>query len=204
LRLVKKLVARIATSFTWRASSDIERRIDKSGDDASEEAFNSGSHQVSQSPEGNIDDECVAVLVYSTALRNRGHEVVAYVQSAQRRQQVRELLGYPKNHNQNLWRRKARLLLQSAQWLDIDKMVEHREPLSDAPRLSPAQLKLGAVDSSGKMEAEAHAMCLQHVRLPSGGSMFVNTERADAVICERCYFQPENYGRPGYNGSNDP
>ncbi|CAG9979782.1 unnamed protein product [Clonostachys byssicola] len=161
--------------------------------------FDSFLDQVSESRRQNawMDQESSDTL-YSTALKNRGYEVLADAQSAQRRQQVRELLGYSEDQKQNLWRRRVRLLLQSAQWLDIDKIVEHREPLSDAPRLAPAQLKLGVVDRSGKMEAEAHAVLCTGCHAPIRGSMFVNTERADAVICERCYFQPENYGRPGY------
>ncbi|VUC20065.1 unnamed protein product, partial [Clonostachys rosea] len=161
--------------------------------------FDSFLDQVSESRRQNawLEQESSEPL-YAAALKNRGYEVLADAQSAQRRQQVRELLGYPENQKQNLWRRRVRLLLQSAQWLDIDKVFEHREPLSDAPRLAPAQLKLGVVDRSGKMEAEAHAVRCAGCQAPIRGSMFVNTERADAAICERCYFRPESYGRPGY------
>ncbi len=46
----------------------------------------------------------------------------------------------------DIWRRRARMLLQSAGWLDMDKFIQHRPPLEEVgfwKRPTPPQRKPG-------------------------------------------------------------
>lgn len=105
-------------------------------------------------------------------LTNRAYEVMADVESEERREEVRKLAEYPEKGN--CWRRRARLLLQAAPRLDIDKVVEHREPLNpDDARLAPTQIRVklrGGSTAELKATEGYCALCRQPLR----GSAFVN------------------------------
>lgn len=138
---------------------------------------------------------------YSGAFANRAYEVLANAESEQRRDTVRELVGYQdgKHLSGHTLRQRARLLLQSAQWLDFDKVVEHREPLHNGLRLAPAQIHL-ALDPQKtppvlKAESVLCGRCSSAIR----GSMFVGPGGSNDVICQNCYFGSDSYGRPDWH-----
>lgn len=64
------------------------------------------------------------------ALQNIARKFLANAQSMKVKIDIRQgLKALP--HEENSVRKRARLLLQSAAWLDIDKLIEHRPPIDN-------------------------------------------------------------------------
>ncbi|KAK5625399.1 hypothetical protein RRF57_001115 [Xylaria bambusicola] len=97
--------------------------------------------------------------------------------------------------NDESLRRRTRLLLQAAAFLDMEKLIEHRPPLDDLSYLKRPtipQLKLDTVNRSGvpKFSPMRCSSCSNVIR----GSMYrratfgqeTNQEQAE-VVCEDCY-----------------
>ncbi|CAG9983108.1 unnamed protein product [Clonostachys byssicola] len=138
---------------------------------------------------------------YSGAFANRAYEVLANAESEQRRDAVRELVGYQdgKHLSGHTLRQRARLLLQSAQWLDFDKVVEHREPLHNGLRLAPAQIHLALDPQKTPPGLKAENVLCKKCSSAIRGSMFVGPGGSKDVICQNCYFTSDSYGRPDWH-----
>ena len=90
-------------------------------------------------------------------------------------------------------RQRARLLLQSAQWLDIDKVMEHRDPPPGA-RLAPAQITTDS-NTDGPLAGFCPLRC-RECRTVIRGSYFENVHDRKTASCEDCY-------RKGHLGEMD-
>ncbi|CAH0057601.1 unnamed protein product, partial [Clonostachys solani] len=131
---------------------------------------------------------------YTDSLRNRAWEILADAESEQRRTAARKLIEY--ESRKDTLKHRARMLLQAAQWLDFDKVVEHREPLHSDLRLAPAQLKL-TMDPDTSTLKHHNVTCGQcHTAIR--GSMFIKIFDPSYVLCQNCYFTPPNYGSQDY------
>ncbi|KAK3326732.1 hypothetical protein B0H66DRAFT_449385, partial [Apodospora peruviana] len=91
------------------------------------------------------------------------------------------------------FKRRARMLLQSAGWLDMDKFIEHRPPLDEVgfwKKPSPPQLSLLKFDQNNcpVFQLARCALCREIIR----GSMFRCTvpdcteDGHEGVICQGC------------------
>ncbi|KAJ3542509.1 hypothetical protein NM208_g4061 [Fusarium decemcellulare] len=81
---------------------------------------------------------------YDEVLRGRGWDMLANMKSQRIKESIRSSLNDGKKPEHPV-RRRARMLLQAAQFLDIDKIIEYREPeeaLSFWKRPAPAQIKV--------------------------------------------------------------
>lgn len=95
-------------------------------------------------------------------------------------------------------KRRARMLLQSAQFLDIDKIVEYREPeesLSFWKRPAPAQMAVSSYDERGFpiFVPQQCVECNAVIR----GAVFSHIEDEDSMICESCY-RKNHFDQLGY------
>jgi len=63
-------------------------------------------------------------------LQNIARKFIADSQSRFLKEEIKRGLK-ESAREEDLWERRARMLLQSAGWLDIDKLIEHRPPIDD-------------------------------------------------------------------------
>ncbi|KAH7128561.1 hypothetical protein B0J11DRAFT_567153 [Dendryphion nanum] len=97
---------------------------------------------------------------------------------------------------------KAKLLLQSAAWLDIDKVIEHRPPLDGVgfwKRPMPPQLQIDRFcsNSTPVIVPECCVICTEIIR----GSMFKCTSQGckyadEGNICENCQHEGKHSNHP--------
>ena len=69
-------------------------------------------------------------LPYASVLQSIARKVYANEQSRALKKDIQLALSDRELDNDKL-KRRARLLLQSAAWLDMDKFIEHRPPLDE-------------------------------------------------------------------------
>ncbi|KAJ6445098.1 gliotoxin biosynthesis protein GliK [Purpureocillium lavendulum] len=130
---------------------------------------------------------------YEEALENRGWDMFAEMKSNRIREEVRERLE--NRPIDDFVQRRARMLLQSAQFLDIDKIIEYREPeqlLTFWKRPAPPQVVLSSVDDT-KMPVFRPLRCTSCHGVIRG-SLFRNIRDNTIAVCEKCY-RRDHYGR---------
>ncbi|KAK5654724.1 hypothetical protein OQA88_7049 [Cercophora sp. LCS_1] len=143
-----------------------------------------------------LDKRTARVPTYSEALEDRGWDIYSEIKSSSIRHtimmdlQERELEGIDPR------RRRARMLLQSAMWLDMDKIIEYREPealVSFWKQPAASQVTLSAYDEGHMPILVPHVCgcCSNAIR----GSMFRNI-KTNQIVCEACY-------RKDFYGHND-
>ncbi|KAM0553391.1 hypothetical protein ACHAPJ_007405 [Fusarium lateritium] len=130
---------------------------------------------------------------YDEVLRGRGWDIFADMKSQSIKGSVRASLTERKLLDPA--RRRARMLLQSAQFLDIDKIIEYREPeeaLSFWKRPASAQIKVSCYDDLNQpvFGAQKCHECKSTIR----GCMFQDTSTEGVIICESCY-REKHYGQ---------
>ncbi|KAF4999579.1 hypothetical protein FGRMN_2327 [Fusarium graminum] len=129
---------------------------------------------------------------YDEVLRGRGWDIFADLKSQNIKGAIRTSLSERKLLDPA--RRRARMILQSAQFLDIDKIIEYREPeeaLSFWKRPASAQIKVSCFDDLDQpVFVQQHCSeCRSTIR----GCTFQDTSNEATVICEACY-RASHYG----------
>jgi hypothetical protein len=127
-----------------------------------------------------------ALPSYTEALEDRGWDIFAERQSTRVRQAIRNALDVPPPAE--VLQRRARMLLQSAQFLDIDKMIEYRQPekhLAFWKRPGPPQLTVSSYDDVGIpiLAPQACSICYKTIR----SALFKKVSDESFIICEGCY-----------------
>ncbi|KAJ4124157.1 hypothetical protein NW768_009511 [Fusarium equiseti] len=97
---------------------------------------------------------------------------------------------------------RARMLLQAAGFLDIEKLIEHRPPpemLGFWKRPAIPQLALSNVDQDGTPNFEPLLCMRNQCKKVIRGSMFVHekTDSEPGIVCEGCY-RNHYYGKEAY------
>lgn len=130
---------------------------------------------------------------YSEALQDRGWDIYSEMQSDNIRHSIKMDLQEREYREPDVLRRRARMLLQSAQFLDIDKIIEYREPealITFWKQPSQAQITVSSFDES-HMPVFAPQSCFA-CDVVIRGSMFRNIKN-DTIMCEGCY-RKHHYG----------
>lgn len=142
-------------------------------------------------------------LAIDAALRQHAWNTFEDVKRQRVRGEIRSNIKW--SPPDDVLKQRARLLLQSAQWLDIDKLIEHRDPPSGA-RLAPANLTTGPSKVvPPPFETRRCHECNKVMR----GSVFKKISvvigpkpdqpgrLAHPIICESCYCN-NHYGEEGF------
>ncbi|ENH63159.1 hypothetical protein FOC1_g10009050 [Fusarium oxysporum f. sp. cubense race 1] len=150
-------------------------------------------NQRSKRPEKKAKKDTKAPPSYDEVLRDRGWDIFADMKSNSIKGGIRTSLSERKLLDPA--RRRARMLLQSAQFLDIDKIIEYREPekaLSFWKRPASAQIRLGFYDDLDQpvFVPQLCSECKATIR----GCTFQDTSDKTIVICESCY-RATHYGQ---------
>ncbi|KAG4252959.1 hypothetical protein FPRO03_08408 [Fusarium proliferatum] len=150
-------------------------------------------NQRSKRPQKKAKKDTKAPPSYDEVLRDRGWDIFADIKSNSTKGSIRTSLSERKLLDPA--RRRARMLLQSAQFLDIDKIIEHREPekaLSFWKRPASAQIRLWSYDNLHQPVFVPHlcSECKATIR----GCTFKDTSDESIVICEGCY-RATHYGQ---------
>ncbi|KAF8459251.1 hypothetical protein BDZ91DRAFT_851991 [Kalaharituber pfeilii] len=137
----------------------------------------------------------VAGVSFERILADRIRTDIHYSNSIQLRKDIKETLKPIERKKEGRTERRARLLLQSLGFLDIDKLIEYREPVFlrlPFARLwrrgRTPQVRFLGVENSGvpKFRLERCPRCHKVIR----GIMFSQTgelEKAKEFICEDCF-----------------
>ncbi|KAK4200874.1 hypothetical protein QBC40DRAFT_199379 [Triangularia verruculosa] len=133
------------------------------------------------------DDEKERVPTYTEALEDRGWDIYSEMQSSSIRHAIMMDLQQREVQGEDILRRRARLLLQSAQFLDMDKIIEYRDPealISFWKQPTPAQVTLSSFDEGHMpiLVPQTCGCCSDTIR----GSIFRNI-KTDQMVCEACY-----------------
>lgn len=128
------------------------------------------------------------------------------LKEAKQRRQREEIRSKSKaDPSADILKQRARLLLQSAQWLDLDKLIEHRDPPPEA-RLSPTNFESEPSKMiPGPIETQRCRECNEIMRGPEFAKVkvvegFKPGELSSlrlTVICEKCYCD-NHYGEEGF------
>lgn len=124
---------------------------------------------------------------YEQALKDRGWNVFTEEKSAAAKEEIRAMLE--QRDATPLLRNRARLLLQGAGFLDLDKVIEYREPedaLGFWKRPAVPQLSAQGVDQTNmpNFVPQLCSLCSSIIR----GSFFHSVESRDKeMVCEGCY-----------------
>ncbi|KAK4095979.1 hypothetical protein N658DRAFT_403082, partial [Parathielavia hyrcaniae] len=132
---------------------------------------------------------------YQQALRDRGWDIFAEMKSANMKAEIRASLASEKAGSEDPLKGRARMLLQSAQFLDMDKAIEYRDPeklFNFWKRPPTPQVSARSYDETN-MPVFAYLTCFD-CRAIIRGSMFRSLEDADMIVCEGCYRQ-KHYGQ---------
>lgn len=132
---------------------------------------------------------------YSQALEDRGWDIYSEMQSMNTRHSIKADLQTRELQELDPLRRRARMLLQSAQFLDIDKIIEYRAPESmisfwKKPALS--QITHSSFDD-GRMPVFVPQVC-GRCKNPIRSSLFRSIKN-DGLLCEDCY-RRHYFGHP--------
>jgi hypothetical protein len=133
---------------------------------------------------------------YEEAMRSRGQDAYAEMESTKVKVAIREALG--SRDIPTILKRRARVLLQSAQFLDMDKVIEYREPeklMTFWRRPAPSQLTISSLDQTRMpvMSSQICVECQQIVR----GAIFANVLQEGITLCETCY-RANHFGKPEF------
>lgn len=140
------------------------------------------------------DESANALPTYNEALLNRGWDLFNEHQSHDIRETIRNNLDM-EDAQPDILRRRARMLLQSSQFLDIDKIIEYRDPeklISFWKRPGPPQVVSQSVEKDG-MPVFSARVCIE-CKSAIRGCTFVHVEEKQFVICESCY-RARHYGQ---------
>jgi hypothetical protein len=134
---------------------------------------------------------------YAEALANRGWDIFTELKSAGMKGEIRASLS-SEDIPGGLLRRRARLLLQGAQFLDMDKVIEYRDPeklFTFWKRPATPQVSSQECDEAN-MPVFSYLTCFDcHTIIR--GSMFRNLQEADITVCEGCY-REKHYGQASF------
>lgn len=134
---------------------------------------------------------------YDEALEDRGWDIYANMRSEEIKQNIRATLN--SNPSLDTVKRRAKMLLQSAEFLDIDKMIEYREPESS--------LSIWKRPASPQMVVSSYNVNDEPIFLPQRclecksiirGCMFQNIQSEGLIICESCY-RASHYGQTTFS-----
>lgn len=133
---------------------------------------------------------------YNEALENRGWDFFSEMKSNKIRDAIRSSLTMVEV--EDIQRRRARMLLQSAQFLDIDKVIEYREPenlLTFWKRPAVPQLVAPSCDEVHMpvLVPQSCSECHSIIR----GSVFKAVKDEPVIVCEGCY-REKHYGETGF------
>lgn len=134
-----------------------------------------------------------ALPSYNEALRNRGWDIFNEIQSYDVRESIRIALDV-EDATPDVLRRRARMLLQSSQFLDMDKVIEYRDPeklVSFWKRPAPPQLDSQKMEDD-EMPVFSPRECLE-CKSTIRGCSFVHVQEQTYTICETCY-RTRHYG----------
>lgn len=127
------------------------------------------------------------VPTYSEALEDRGWDIYSELQSSSIRRSIMMDLQDREVKGEDVVHRRARMLLQSAQFLDMDKIIEYRDPealITFWKQPTPSQVTVSSYDEGHMpiLVPQACDSCSKAIR----GSIFRNI-KTDQMICEGCY-----------------
>ncbi|XEV03037.1 hypothetical protein FSHL1_008324 [Fusarium sambucinum] len=131
---------------------------------------------------------------YDEVLRGRGWDIFADMKSQSVKCALRTALSERRILDPT--RRRARMLLQSAQFLDIDKIIEYRDDDAHHPTIrrmpASAQMKVSCYDALNQpvFVPQRCSECQNIIR----GCTFLDTSSEVVVICEACY-RASHYGQ---------
>lgn len=154
------------------------------------------SQRQAQSPPSKEERRPDGLPSYTEALENRGWDYFAEMKSNRVKEAIRESLG--ERGDEDVLRRRARMLLQSLQLLDVDKVIEYREPekvMSFWKRPAPPQLMVSSLDQS-RLPIFTPKHCSE-CRSVIRGSTFTNLRDEGIAVCEGCY-RARYYGQPEF------
>lgn len=132
---------------------------------------------------------------YATSLQERGWDLYAQTHSASIKGEIRRLLDSEKRATSmqgksGLLRRRAAMLLQAAQFLDIDKVIEYRRAedlvdMSASKRPAHAQLAVVSYDETSMpvFGPQLCSECWASIR----GPYFRSLQDEKTAVCEDCY-----------------
>jgi hypothetical protein len=136
-----------------------------------------------------------ALPTYNEALLNRGWDIFNEIQSYDVRETIRNNLDAEDAATPDVLKRRARMLLQSAQFLDIDKIIEYRDPeklVSFWKRPAPPQID-SHPSEAGELPEFVPRTCVE-CKDTIRGCSFVHVEEESFAICESCY-RARHYGQ---------
>ncbi|KAH6651227.1 hypothetical protein F5144DRAFT_589499 [Chaetomium tenue] len=134
---------------------------------------------------------------YTEALADRGWDIFAELKSSNMRGEIRAALA-SEDDSEDTPRIRARMLLQSAQFLDIDKVIEYRAPeklFSFWKRPPTPQMSAESYDGTN-MPVFSYLTCFDCCAIIRG-SMFRNLQDAEITVCEQCYID-KHYGQASF------
>ncbi|KAM7183569.1 hypothetical protein V8F20_012570 [Naviculisporaceae sp. PSN 640] len=130
---------------------------------------------------------------YTEALEDRGWDIYSEMQSDTIRHSIKMDLQSKEFQEPDILRRRARMLLQAAQFLDMDKIIEYRPPearITFWKQPATAQITATSYDE-GHMPVFVPRVC-DACKGAIRGSMFRNI-KTDSFVCEACY-REKHYG----------
>lgn len=189
----KELPHILLTLRKWHQNHEFASTILPDEDDFLIHGYDTFIHQVSNSSRrfytrnfNSEGEEKDGPPSYEEAMRSRGMDLFAEMRSNETTSAIREALG--SRDIPTILKRRARMLLQSAQFLDIDKVIEYREPekfMTFWRRPAPPQLTISSSDKS-QMPVMSSQRCIEchHV---IRGATFTNVRESGVILCETCY-----------------
>jgi len=138
-----------------------------------------------------------AIPTYTEALEDRGWDIYSEMRSGTVRHSIKMDLQSREFEEPDVLRRRAKMLLQSLQLLDMDKIIEYRAPealITFWKQPAPAQITVSSYDE-GHMPVFVPQLCLACNEVIRG-TMFRNI-RTDELICEGCY-RKHHYGHSDF------
>jgi hypothetical protein len=144
-------------------------------------------------PEKSVKKKTDEPPSYDEVLRGRGWDIFADMKSQNVKSALRTALS--ERRLLDPVRRRARMLLQSAQFLDIDKFIEYRDAEEDPAvwkRPASAQLKVSCYDDLNQ-PVFVPQRCLECQTIIRGCT-FVDTTNEGVTVCEKCY-RATHYGQ---------
>ncbi|KAK4206667.1 hypothetical protein QBC37DRAFT_434622 [Rhypophila decipiens] len=130
---------------------------------------------------------------YTEALEDRGWDIYSEIQSGTIRHSIKMDLQSRELQEPDILRRRVRMLLQAAQFLDMDKVIEYRPPealVTFWKQPAPAQITASSYDNT-HMPVFVPQACVECNKV-TRGSMFRNI-KTDDFVCEDCY-RNNHYG----------
>lgn len=133
---------------------------------------------------------------YAEALQDRAWDLLAEANSSTVKEAVR--LDLEDQPRLGIQRRRARMLLQAGQFLDMDKVIEYREPeklVSFWKRPAVPQLKVVSFDDTHMpiLGTDRCSDCQNVLR----GSLHKRISEYEKFVCEGCY-RKKHYADPAY------